>query len=216
MILVVSKSKENSSALSDMFYHMGVLSSVCDVGEMPYENLSFFGAVIFLAPDTLSGTNEAIATIRKHNKEALCVAVGGWVDVDLDFDILIEGGTYASRIYEIICAEAEKKNISSPGRYRLGEFYADADSACSGYKKALLPFSKTENMILRALIRAYPTPLSSKELLSYAFKSSRLPEISNVRTHVCIMNKKFRSVTKHPLVELITSRGYVIAKENTN
>ena len=214
MILVASKSRKNASALSDMLYHMGILSAVCTDLDEKINNLTYFKAIIFLDPDTISNKGETFLQIRKAKPDILTAAVG-CIDEDAKyFDLVLDKSTYASKIYEAICKEANKRAVTPPGKYRLGDFYADAERARSGYKKETLPFSKTENMILRTLICAYPTPLSAEELLYYSFRNSRLPEISNVRTHICIMNKKFRLITSTPLAELITSRGSVLAKEN--
>jgi hypothetical protein len=50
----------------------------------------------------------------------------------------------------------------------------------------------------------------ASEILKYAFRQSRLPDISNVRTHVSVINKKFRAMRGENLIGFEEGRGYVI------
>ncbi len=54
-----------------------------------------------------------------------------------------------------------------------------------------ISFTKTEAMLLRALLIAHPKPLYASALLSVALSPSRELDVANVRTHVSVMNKKF-------------------------
>ena len=73
-----------------------------------------------------------------------------------------------------------------------------------------LPLTKTEAMILKTLIVTYPRPTSAKEVLKYAFKQNKTPEASNIRTHISVINKKFRAVAERNLIALTVGEGYVI------
>ena len=63
-------------------------------------------------------------------------------------------------------------------------------------------------MIVKYLIRTYPRPTSAEEILRYAYRESRTPEISNIRTHISIINKKFRKLTERNLIEMSFGKGY--------
>ena len=66
-------------------------------------------------------------------------------------------------------------------------------------------------MILRYLIASYPTPQSAKKLVKYAYKPAKKPEVSSIRTHISVMNKKFREATGKNLCLAIDKQGYVIS-----
>ena len=65
-------------------------------------------------------------------------------------------------------------------------------------------------MILRYLIRKYPLPSSSDEIIKYAFRSTRAPEASSVKTHISLMNKKLESQIGKRMIEFVPKKGYII------
>ena len=94
--------------------------------------------------------------------------------------------------------------------YRL----AGIDASCSNervdvFDKAIA-FTKTETMILRYLIAYYPTPQSAKRIVKYAYKPTKKPEISSIRTHISVMNKKFREKFGHSLISASEGGGYTV------
>ena len=66
-------------------------------------------------------------------------------------------------------------------------------------------------MILRYLIAYYPTPQSAKRIVKYAYKPTKKPEISSIRTHISVMNKKFRELTGRNLLLSLDKEGYVVS-----
>ena len=212
MILVISSNGKSARALSDMLYHMGVLSFGIDENSFSDKNLNYLKAAVFLEPELLIKKREIAENIKAAKKDAVRLFVGSTEPTDENlFDAKLERGAFAAEIYELLSNEARKKGLCPPGKYGVGDFQADSKLPSTIYREAPLPFSKTENMILRAVICAYPEPISAKDILRYAFRNSRLPEISNVRTHICIMNKKFRALFEKPLCELISPLGYRLA-----
>jgi DNA-binding response OmpR family regulator len=65
-------------------------------------------------------------------------------------------------------------------------------------------------MIIRYLIRTYPNPTSAQKILKHAYKASKQPDVSNIRTHISVINKKFRTVAGRSLIEMHENLGYRI------
>ena len=76
--------------------------------------------------------------------------------------------------------------------------------------------TRTEAMILRYLIARYPQPVSCKEIVKYAFRQSRAPEPSSVRTHVSLMNKKAESTIGKKIITFVPRRGYIVITPEFN
>jgi DNA-binding winged helix-turn-helix (wHTH) protein len=105
------------------------------------------------------------------------------------------------------------KYAEEHGLHPIGEYsYAGIDA--NYYKRFItyfdraFNFTKTEAMIIRALIAAYPYPVPVRLLLKYAFKASRSPEPSSVRTHISIINKKLVSAGEELAIRMIAGEGY--------
>lgn len=212
MILVISTSKKNARALSDMFYYMGILAS----GHTPTEALSeistAYRAVIVLNPATLPDKRDFLQRIRSYTLSVPCFAVTSEPD-EIDrmiFDDVLGGSVYAPKIYSKIIEYSEAHRLPKPGKYKIAGIDASCDLSTSTYFTHSLKFTRTENMILRAMIRIYPNPMRAKEILKYAFRPSKLPDISNIRTHISVMNKKFREITERNLIILEPGKGYLI------
>ena len=101
-------------------------------------------------------------------------------------------------------------NKTPPGNYELAGFNASINLAHPKYLYKALPFTKSETMILRVLIRTYPLPTAAKTILKYAFRQSRTPDIANVRTHISVMNKKFREIANRNVITFSMQEGYKI------
>ncbi|MBQ9487791.1 MAG: hypothetical protein IJU91_08360, partial [Selenomonadaceae bacterium] len=65
-------------------------------------------------------------------------------------------------------------------------------------------------MILRTLILYYPLCVSAKAIIKYAYRPSRAPQLCNIRTHISVMNRKFRMLTGRNLIGPIAGNGYTI------
>jgi DNA-binding response OmpR family regulator len=126
------------------------------------------------------------------------------------FDLIIKRSTYASKILEHIRRYCESVGIQPPGSYSLDGIKAFAASKTPTFVHSELPLTKTETMILRTLIKTYPRRVGASEILKYAFRQSRIPDISNVRTHISVINKKFRGLRGENLITFEEGRGYVI------
>ena len=124
------------------------------------------------------------------------------------FAKVLENPTYAaSVIAQILCYTADH-GLPQPGKYRLAGLDLSSNLVNPMFFDTKLPFTKTECMIIRYLIRTYPRHTPPQEILKHAFREYRIPEIANVRTHISIINKKYREITNRNLIEQSFGAGY--------
>ena len=211
MLLIISKSKKEARAMAEMFHYMGIISH----GATPVEALSeisnLYNAVIIINPDVLSSPDDFCRRLRSYASVPIfAVAENCTVADSIIFDGIIKRTSYASSIFKFISEYAYSNSLRSPGDYKLAGIDAAVDISIPMYFNKPLPFTKTETMILRTLIATYPTPKPPQDILKYAFKESKTPELSNIRTHISVMNKKFREITGRNIITLSVGEGYRI------
>ncbi len=211
MILIISKTKKLSAPLSEMLHFMGIPSYAATPTEALSKISPIFSCVLIVNSDSLADKSDYAARIRSYYPLPI-FAVNNTVD-ELDkliFDGVFESNTYAPKIISNIIKYAEQNELKAPGAYKLAGINASVYLSAPLYFDKVIPLTKTEAMILRVLTCAYPVPLNAKTILRYAFRQTRLPEESNVRTHISIMNKKFREITGRSLTVASPSEGYRI------
>ncbi len=212
MILVINKSKRNAAILAEAFYYMGVLSRAVTEDEAVSEISELYKAVIIASPNEFSDKEELVSSLRNISDAPIFALLSTCTFRDrYIFDECLNGELYCSKIYDSIVSHFTEKKASPPGAYMACGINASAELSLPFYKGHILPFTKSETMILRTLIKLSPTPANTKEILKYAFRESRLPDISNVRTHISIMNKKFRELTGEKLISHSYNQGYIIS-----
>ena len=203
MILIISKTKKLSTPLSEMLHFMGIPS----FAQTPTEALSkispIFSCAIIINPDNLGDKADYTARIRSYYPLPIFAIKDNADELDsLIFDGIFESNTYAPKIISLIGNYAERNELTIPGTYKLAGINASVNLRAPMYFDKVIPLTKTESMILRVLMCAYPVPLDAKTILKYAFRPSKLPEEANVRTHISIMNRKFREITGRNLTVL--------------
>ncbi|MBR2930344.1 MAG: winged helix-turn-helix domain-containing protein [Clostridia bacterium] len=115
------------------------------------------------------------------------------------FDGIIDGEIFSPRSVERICLSLALYGKEPLGSYTGGGIDASVDAAgvfCSGER---IPLTRTETMIVRYLIHRSPRSATAEEILAHAFRQTRAPEPTSVRTHISIINKKFRETVGRPL-----------------
>ena len=207
MLLITDKSKESAEGLSEMFFYMGIPSYPADEKESLEEISSIYRAVIIVSPETFYELDKFVYRLRSkaHSIPIFAVSKENFGMLS-EYRNLFEGifsfEPYAARLYKMIREYTDSHSLFSPGVYKVHGVNASVDLKNPTYLSTPLPFTKTETMILRTLIRAHPSALSSRSILKYAFKTSRAPDLSSIRTHISIMNKKFRSISGRNLITL--------------
>jgi DNA-binding response OmpR family regulator len=216
MIMIVNKSRKDAQSLADMFHYMGLITLAATPSEALSKISISYHAVIIQEPNTLADKADYVQRLRSYINIPIFAMTKYEDDNDKTiFDGIISSGTYASRIYRYIEGYAKKQNIVSPGKYKLAGIDASVNLFFPMYFFTKLPFTKTELMILRTLMCAYPIPINAESILKYAFRPSKRPEVSNIRTHISIMNKKFREMQNRNVIILAPGKGYCILTPET-
>lgn len=211
MILIIDKQKKVATSLSDAFLNMGILARGCTPSEALSEISEIYRAAVITSPQSLADIGEFTERMRRYASGVPLFAV---VPEDKKeeysslFAAVFTKGSYASKIADGLVKYAEENSLPVPSRYTLAGIDASADLPAPTYFWTALPFTKTETMILRYLICSYPTPVSAEKILFYSYRPSRMPDIANIRTHVSVMNKKFRMITGRNIIEPVFNCGY--------
>ncbi|MBQ4071305.1 MAG: winged helix-turn-helix domain-containing protein [Clostridia bacterium] len=211
MILVIDKSRDAAQNLSDMLHYLGILS----LGTTPKEALGeirhTYRAIILSSPSTLPDGRDYLTRLRRYATGIPVFAVGECEDALSPLvDLYCPLGCGATGIVNKIQAYCEERALPVPGRYTLAGIDVSRERRAPEYLGTPLPFTKTECMILRALISSYPVPISSERILELSYRQHRRPEVSNVRTHISVMNKKFATIFGRSLIRPTFGEGYSI------
>lgn len=215
MILVIDKSKEGAGRLSDIFFYMGIPSFATGAGDGLLENCPIYRSVIILFPEKFYDIEEYVSNLHSKNHKSPIFAVSDDVKFAKEkknlFDATFDFRPLAQVIYEKIEEYSLSHSLESPSVFRAAYVDASLNLKSPTYFSSPIPFTKTEAMILRTLISSYPSPLSSRSILKYAFKPARAPELSSIRTHISLINKKSRETVGKPIISLSLGEGYKLS-----
>ena len=213
MILIISQNKRKATALSDILYYMGVLS----LGVTPKEALSEispdYSAVIVTNPEILPDAADFVKRLRRYASDTPIFSVSDSTDnasLKSLFNLSLPDSIYSTTMIakiSLFCLENGKR---APGAYSIAGIDAGCDLSEPLFFDEKVALTKTETMILRYLIRIYPRKAKAAQILTHAFKSGRNPEPSSVRTHISVMNKKFRQSFSHPIISSSEGGGYTV------
>ena len=212
MVLIIHTSRSKARAISDIFYYMGVVSYATTPAEAISEIARGYRAALVVDAELLPDAKSFVDKLRSYNTQMPIFAISDDETTarhDI-FDGVYPNDIYSSTLVEEIVRFQVERRLPVTSQYRLAGIEASCNTAVvSVFERALL-FTKTETMILRYMISAYPTPQDAKSILKYAFKPLRKPEESSIRTHISVMNKKFRNVRGRSLFCSVPGKGYVI------
>ncbi len=213
MILIIDKSKANAKKYADTLYYLGIPTLALTPSEALSGIRAEFCAVIMLNAHLLPDIHDYIRRIREYAYNtpvfAICNDKSSFPSAHL-FDRVYKS-TYVSQILDDMRAYCKQRSLKPPGDFRLSGIDASITLLSTTFLWKPISFTRTENMILRVFIASYPRTLSAKELLTLAFKKSRVPEPSNIRAHISLMNKKFREISGKNLIASSPSEsGYQI------
>lgn len=212
MILIINKSRKDGNSAVEIFRYMGVLARA-ETPDTAFSEISLmYRAVLVMNPHKLPDENDYIKSIRSYDSKMPIFAISNREIANKDlYDMTFPDDITSSKLLGAILDYCKEHNHLLLGEYMLSGINASIDLGGVIYYNDVIPFTKTETMILRLLIRTFPSPISTREILKYAFSQSRLPEESGVRTHISSMNKKFKSVSGHSLICSSNSQGYIIS-----
>lgn len=218
MILVIDRSLRNGNTVVGIFAYMGVLAHAIRPQDAASEVSHRYRSILLPEPDSVIGLPEFMSRIRSFCGGipifALHKSPKSFPHSDL-FDGVFNECSLSSTVLSGMRDFCREHELPLPGSYRLCGFDASVTRSNVLYFDTPVPLTKTETSILRFLIRAYPLGLSASEMLDMLFRPSKRPEVSDIRTHISSMNKKFRSLTGRPLVFMTPHVGYrILTPEN--
>lgn len=209
MILLINKPLKEAKALSQMLHYMGVLSYYATPKDALSEISNLYRAVVIMNPRVLSDKEDYVSRLRTYaNIPIFAMCDSPDIKDEIIFDGIIPEHAYGTEVFNIIHHYAVMHRKTSPGTYKLAGINASIELRKPQFFHVSLPLTKTETMILRVLMIMYPTPMNAQKILKYAYRASKTPELSNVRTHISVMNKKYREITERNLISLAPGEGY--------
>lgn len=212
MVLIISSSKKTAEVISDMFYYMGVVSYAATPTEALSEFSGLYRAALVINPDILPDHEDFVRKLRSYASSVPIFAVADHDGHNKDvFDGTFDDSIYSSTLIEQIIRYQSERGLPLCAHYRLAGIDASCTTERVTYFDKAIDFTKTETMIMRYLIASYPNPQSAKRIIKYAYKPTKKPELSSIRTHISVMNKKFKEVTGKSLCLSVEKEGYVIA-----
>lgn len=212
MVLIISASKKRAQVINDIFYYMGVLSCAVTPKEALSEISGLYRAVLLLEPTELPDPEEYVTKLRSYASSVPIFAISEKATVPMGiFDASFNDSIYSSTLIEEIVRYQNERGLPLTAHYRLAGIDASCNSERVSVFDTSLNFTKTETMILRYLIASYPAPQNAGRIVKYAYKPSKRPEISSIRTHISVMNRKFREITGRNLFVGLEKEGYVVS-----
>ena len=216
MVLIISTSKRKAQVINEIFYYMGVLSYAATPSEALSEISGIYRAALVLDPQDLPDTASFISKLKSYAALVPIFAISDGNDYQKDvFDGNFKNSIYSSTLIEKIVEYQYNHKLPLSAHYRVAGIDASCNSERVTYFDKTISFTKTEVMILRYLIASYSTPQDARSILKYAYKHSKKPESTSIRTHISVMNRKFREATGKPLFFSIEKEGYVISTPET-
>lgn len=191
--------------------------SILSYAATPHEALSevsgLYRAVLIINPENFPDINDYVNRIKSYKSDLPIFALTDsnpenfYPDV---FDAVFTKPSLTPALAKKIIEHANESNRARIGQYYLAGFDASSDLLGVKYFYSRIDLTKTEAMILRYLIRSYPIPQSPKNILKYAFRPSRAPEVTSIRTHISLMNKKISEDAGRRMIISLPHKGYVI------
>lgn len=212
MILVIDKSEKGANAVADMFRYMGILANALTPPHALSEISTVYSAALIVNPTALPDCDDYIDRLASYAGTVPIFALvekGSAPSFKRNIKVF-HSGSYAARIVSEISEYCVARGLRIIGDYRLSGIDASVENRYVSYFGKKISLTRTEAMIVRALIRTYPTPTPPAKLLEYVFKASKRPDVSNIRTHISMINKKFREVTGENIIASKAGEGYSI------
>ena len=210
MILIINKSRKDAESLAAAFRYMGVVAR----GETPEHACAQlspqYRIILIDEPRSLPDEYEYIIRLRSYISDIPIIALTENADLlKSQYEATAKRSATAAQLYRTICDICNKIGRYPPGEYMLAGINASVQQGFVTYFSEPVPLTKTERLILRFLIRAYPSPITPKAILKHAFSQAKSPEVSSIKTHVCSINGKFkRHINRNLIVSL--DGGYVV------
>ncbi len=208
MILIINPSKRRARELSELLRIMGYLAFPILPREFGSEISPSYRAAVIATEDGFADLEDFVKLTRSYSRSLPLFLISDKREHEGLFMRRFPSAVSPAGLIKGIRDELSRRSLPSPGEYRGAGFFASVDSPTVSFLGRSIKFTHTETMILRYLVSSYPTPKSAREILYHAFRQSKLPEPSSVRTQISCMNKKIRECEGRSLIEFIADGGY--------
>lgn len=208
MLLIVSKPKIQAEDLSDMMNFMGVLSLAATPTEAIFEISENYRALIVISGEKIEEETEGALLHRAKELQLPTFSLSK--DENSNYDFTLKRTLSASEILSSITSYCKSYGYRLPGEYVAEDLdlsLAHREALC--YSESIT-LTRTEAMIVKALLRFYPRPAKASEILKIAFRAKRLPDEASIRTHISKINKKAMIISGRPLISNFDKLGYVL------
>ena len=213
MLLIISQSKKLAKSVRETFHYMSILA----YGATPHEALSevseIYRAVLIINPGNFPDINDYVNRLKSYKSNLPIFALSEedekpfFPDI---FDGVFTKNSFTPLLASKIISFANENNRAKIGDYRLAGFDASSNLVGVTYFDKRVDLTKTEAMILRYLLRVYPIPKNAEEIIKYAYKPNRVPEMASIRTHISLMNKKLDKELGRKMIVHAPGKGYLI------
>lgn len=212
MILTINDFEKCGYGISDMLYHMGVVSISASPGRAYPDISESIKCVILLSPEDIRERREYAEALRAYTEAPIFAIYDRCEPEDrVIFDKVFTSYPSAPEFLEEIIRYTRERGLVPPAAYKTERIDASVKLLLPRFDGCDLPLTKSETMILRAVITHHPAPIRAERILRSAFRNTRMPELSCVRTHISLLNKKFRKAYGENLITQINGKGYGLA-----
>ena len=211
MLIITDFNQERREALAELYHYMGVLTLAVSPNELKYSIDPGANAILFASIDGIDARGDMLREIRMYTDLPIFAITDTVIS---GFERTFSNSDTYPDILHGIREYGESHKSRAIGDYERCGISVSAFTGDTSFLGEPLPLTKSEIMILRYIIAIYPRPASAEGILRYAFRASRSPEISGVRTHLSVMNKKFREAFGRCLITSDEREGYRLSLSN--
>ncbi len=211
MLLIVSKPKTQAEDLSDLMNFMGVLSLAATPTEAIFEISENYRALIVI-PDEKTDDNikdALLLSAKDLNVPSFSLGEG---ERESKFDFHLKETLSAAEILDAVIERCKAGNFKPVGEYKNSDVDASLSRGKAFCFSESVSLTKTEAMIVRVLLRFYPSPVKAHEILKLAFRKKRSPDEASIRTHISKINKKCMKISGRTLISNFEKLGYTLSK----
>ena len=214
MVLFVSKSRRDAVTAADLFKLLNIVAYGANQAEALKEIAPRYHAVVLIDPEKFPDHIDFIKLIHSYQREMPIFALTDRPDLlphpELFADIEsnnVRSAEYAYKMYDCL-SRMGKPPI---GIYNAGEVRSVCDMDHITYYGIRLDFTKMESAIIRFIMANHPFPQSTAQIIKYVYPRNKKPEEATVRTHISVINRKFKAL--FPSIDFILHvphKGYKI------
>ena len=197
---------------------MGILSLGITPERASSEVSNRFRAILITSPEKMGGLDEYVSMLKRFSLGAPVFALysdkNRFDEAESAADpfnkVFYGTGISYDLIFGIIKYQ-KCRGMKPIGNYKILGMNISIFTDRTLFFDVPMNFTKTETMIIRFLAVMFSTPAKAADILKFAFKSSKCPEISNIRTHISSINKKCMVYLHRPFIKSENRQGYIVS-----